>query len=411
GGDAAGPVAFSSYIDARDGTLLVRENLVDYDVDNPEWEVFPHTPPVDYSSSDTRVRWCFAPGPGCEEVVGTPASPLAWDVDPTNRRPSETTLGNNAFAVHNWFSNDPFKVGKELATERPNRDYAYAWTNQWQREKCSPAVFDTQRRNDIDAARANLFAMHNRMHDWSYHLGFTEEAWNLQTNNCDRGGLGNDAERGQSQSGGRAGGAPPGFPSRDNANQSSPPDGVPPVTNMYLWQPIPGGFYAPCVDGDYDMSVIGHEYGHAITGRMIGGPNAGWSGAQAGAMNESHSDLIAMEYLFEYGFKPSGNTPFVTGGYVTGDQEHGIRNYDMSKSPLNYSNLSYDMVGQQVHADGEIWSATSFDLRQAMINRYGVGTPALQRACADGQTPVAQCPGNRRWVQLEFDALLLNASG
>ncbi|MGH3453962.1 MAG: M36 family metallopeptidase, partial [Nocardioidaceae bacterium] len=161
GGDAAGPVAFSSYIDARDGTLLVRENLVDYDVDNPEWEVFPHTPPVDYSSSDTRVRWCFAPGPGCEEVVGTPASPLAWDVDPTNRRPSETTLGNNAFAVHNWFSNDPFKVGKELATERPNRDYAYAWTNQWQREKCSPAVFDTQRRNDIDAARANLFAMHN----------------------------------------------------------------------------------------------------------------------------------------------------------------------------------------------------------------------------------------------------------
>ena len=83
----------------------------------------------------------------------------------------------------------------------------------------------------------------------------------------------------------------------------------------------------------------------------------------------------------------------------------------MSRSPLNYSNLSYDLVGQQVHADGEIWSATSFDVRQALITRYGLGTPALQRSCADGAVPVEQCPGNRRWVQLEFDALLLNASG
>ena len=47
---------------------------------------------------------------------------------------------------------------------------------------------------------------------------------------------------------------------------------------MYLWQPIAGAFYAPCVDGDFDMSVIGHEYTHAITNRMIGGPNAGLSG-------------------------------------------------------------------------------------------------------------------------------------
>ena len=45
---------------------------------------------------------------------------------------------------------------------------------------------------------------------------------------------------------------------------------------MYLWQPIAAAFYAPCVDGDYDMSVIGHEYRHAITNRMVSGPNAGF---------------------------------------------------------------------------------------------------------------------------------------
>jgi hypothetical protein len=128
-------------------------------------------------------------------------------------------------------------------------------------------------------------------------------------------------------------------------------------------------------------------------------------------MNESSSDLFSMEYLFEYGFKPRGDTFFVTGGYVTGNTKVGIRDYDFSKSPLNYSNVAFDLVGQEVHADGEIWNAIGVELRQAMIARYGVGTPALQRSCADGATPVAQCPGNRRWIQLMFDALLLNASG
>jgi extracellular elastinolytic metalloproteinase len=96
---------------------------------------------------------------------------------------------------------------------------------------------------------------------------------------------------------------------------------------------------------------------------------------------------------------------------VTGDPRAGIRNYDMSKSPLNYSDLGYDLVGTQVHADGEIWSATQFDIRDAFIERYGQGSTSLQRRCAEGQVPVTQCPGNRRWAQLAFDALLLMASG
>ena len=104
---------------------------------------------------------------------------------------------------------------------------------------------------------------------------------------------------------------------------------------MYLWQPIAGSFYAPCVDGDYDMTVIGHEYTHAITNRMIAGPNAGLSSPQG--MSESWSDLLAMEYLFEYGYAPPGTRAFTIGAYVTGDPVAGIRNYNMSRSPLNYS--------------------------------------------------------------------------
>jgi extracellular elastinolytic metalloproteinase len=406
-GDAAEPVGLSTFVDARDGTILVREDIVDYATDDPEWEVFPLSPPVDYSSTDTRVRWCFTPLVGCDEVVGTPASPRAWDVPTSNQRQSsQTTDGNNSFAVHNWFSNDPFSVGTELASLRPQRDYAYAWDNQWLEDQCAPTTFESPQRNDIDAARANLFAMHNRMHDWSYHLGFTEATWNMQDNNFQLAPKQGDPEQGNAQAGGVSGG-PPNFAARDNANQITPRDGRPPITNMYLWQPIAGAFYAPCVDGDFDMTVIGHEYTHAITNRMIAGPNDGLSSPQG--MSESWSDLLAMEYLSEHGYAPPGQQAYTIGQYVTSDPVAGIRNYNMSASPLNYSSVDYDFVGLQVHASGEVWSATNFDIRAAMIDRYGAGTPALQKSCANGATPVTSCPGNRRWAQLVFDSFLLMA--
>ncbi|GAA3136953.1 M36 family metallopeptidase [Streptosporangium carneum] len=410
GGEAA---AYTTHVDAVSGEILTRENLVDHDFeaedlqpDNPRWKGFPANPPADYSSADTRALWCLKPGPGCGQApVGDPATGKAWDVDHTTDTPTGTSLGNAAKTFENRASGDPYTVGTRSNVLTPSREYAYPWTNKWYTAKCDPAAFDQPGEADLEAAIANLHVMHNRMHDWSYRLGFTETAWNMQNDNGARGGLGGDPEQGNAQAGARD------LTVRDNANQITGPDGVAPITNMYLWQPIAGSFYAPCVDGDYDMSVIGHEYTHAISGRMVGGPDAGWNGAQAGAMNESTSDLFAMEYLFENGFRPAGDTPYVTGGYVTGDKKAGIRNYDMSTSPLNYSDIAYDLVGQQVHADGEIWTATQYDVRKAFIDKYGKGTAAQQRACAEGRTPLERCPGNRRWAQVSFDALLLMASG
>ena len=399
------PIAYTTYVDARDGGVLVRENLVDSDSDNPEWEVFENTPSFDYSSADTRRHWCFGPALGCDEVIGTSASP-AWDLDATTGMSTQTTRGNNNIAVHNWFSNVAATVGTETATAKPDRDYTYAWTNQWFNDKCNPDAFTSPQRADIDAARANLFAMHSRMHDWAYHLGFTEATWNMQADNLGRGGLGGDFEQGNAQAGGVSGG-PPGNAARDNANQITPREGLAPITNMYMWQPIAGSFYAPCVDGDYDMSVIGHEYTHAITNRMIAGPNSGLSSPQG--MSESWSDLMAMEYLNENSYAPPGQRAYTIGQYVTSDPVAGIRNYNMSNSPLNYSSVDYDFVGLQVHSSGEVWSATNFDIRQAMIKRYGEGDALLQKSCAMGQTPVTSCPGNRRWVQLVFDSFLLLA--
>lgn len=393
------PAAFTTYVDGIDGTVLIREDLVDFDSDNPSWAVFPAAPRPGNPAPDNRERWCADAAPDCDSAYRDPASGQAWDIDLTTGEPTFTTSGNSAATVRAWGGGTP----SIPATTSPDRTYEYAFTDQWHAARCNPEVFTSAQRNDDDAAMANLFAMHNRMHDWSYHLGFTEATWNLQAVNLTPEGLGGDAEQGRAQQGAISG-------NRNNANQGTPRDGLPPTTNMYLWQPVAGGPYPPCVDGDYDMTVIGHEYTHAITNRMIAGPNSGIGGHQGGSMGESWSDLLAAEYLFQNGLRAPGETPFVTGGYVTGNLVSGIRNYDLSRSPLNYSDVGYNTGGPAVHADGEIWGATNHRIRSAFVKRYGLGTPQIQLDCAQGRRDADECPGNRRWSQLVFDSFLLQAA-
>ena len=130
------------------------------------------------------------------------------------------------------------------------------------------------------------------MHDYSYYLGFTEENYNLQLDNGGRGGVGGDPEIGNAQAGALTG-ASPTYLGRDNANQITLQDGTPGITNQYLFQPIAGAFYAPCTDGGLDMGIVGHEYTHAISNRMVAGPDEGLTSEQGGAMGESWGDLVA----------------------------------------------------------------------------------------------------------------------
>ncbi|HVM34063.1 MAG TPA: M36 family metallopeptidase [Actinomycetota bacterium] len=408
------PEAWVHFVDAHTGRTLRRESRIQFEKEPepPLWSVYPNTPPLRYSDKGKRVVWCWVPAPGCERGVKNKGAFGRWDEIPGAGASTFTTSGNAARTTQSWVS--PLTPGEQYQPPSPTREYAFEFTNQWFESGCSPAAFATPQRVDVDAATANLFAMHNRMHDWAYHLGFAEGAYNMQVVNrpeAQEAGEGNDPEVGNSQAGALTGTGTP-LVGRDNANQITPQDGVPPVTNMYLWQPIAAAFYPPCVDGDFDMSVIGHEYTHAISNRMVAGPDSGLSGAQAGAMGESWSDLVAVEYLSEYDFAPVANeNPFAVGPYVTGDRTSAIRNYAMNRSPLNYSNVAYDFVGAQVHADGEIWSAINFDIRSAFNRRYDQKFPstdrALQQRCADGRVGAAKCPGNRRWMQIVFDAFLL----
>ena len=407
----------------------------------PRWKYFLANPPLNFdpaTTTDNRRVGCWVDTVGGNPVAGcqNPPSPLnnlaargPWDYDFRANAPTFTTRGNAANTAEAWTS--PLTPGAfQQRPVSPERDYSQPFQDAWNNTQCSPAAFTpANNNNDILPAVTSLFANHNRMHDWSYFLGFTELNYNLQDSNfgnraegaAPSGGEG-DPEIGNAQAGALTGGFPT-FRGRDNANQITLQDGIPGITNQYLFQPLPGAFYAPCVDGDYDMSVIGHEYTHAISNRMVGGPDAGLTSAQGGAMGESWSDQVAVEYQLEHGYS-TGTDPAVVGPYATGNTVTGIRNFAMNKSPLQFGDLGYDVTGNQVHADGEAWSAVNWDIRQALITKYNgsfpAGNAALQRRCGQGNLsntapqpplPPDQCPGNRRWVQTMFDAFLLQPPG
>lgn len=46
--------------------------------------------------------------------------------------------------------------------------------------------------SNLDAVRTNAFYVINSIHDIAYRYGFTESAFNFQTNNFKKGGLGED---------------------------------------------------------------------------------------------------------------------------------------------------------------------------------------------------------------------------
>lgn len=386
---------------------------------DPSWRFFTANPTLASTKvgtvPDNSVIGCWTgKAEGCNAPNGPFANSAANDGpwDAFNGVPSFSTLGNNASTREAWLS--PLTPGGlAQAPVSPTRAYTQEFKDTWNESGCDPSEL-VPGGNDIDPTVTDLFVSHNRMHDYSYYLGFTEDNYNLQLNNRGHGGKGGDQEVGNAQAGAVSGGSPS-YLGRDNANQITLNDGIPGITNQYLFQPIAGAFYSPCADGALDMSIVGHEYTHAISNRMIGGPDDGISSEQGGAMGESWGDLNAAEHMFGNDYS-TGASPWAVGPYATGNGTTGIRDYAIDDNPLNYSDYGFDTTGPEVHADGEIWNGTQWEVRQALVEKWNSQFPyddkQLQKDCtiargAQSPLPASHCPGNRRWIQLVFDAFLL----
>ena len=120
--------------------------------------------------------------------------------------------------------------------------------------------------------------------------------------------------------------------------------------------------------------------------------------------------------MFEHGYS-NGANPWAVGPYATGNKTTGIRDYAIDANPLNYGDYGFDSTGVEVHADGEIWNGTMWEVRKALVAKYERRLPLrpTRRSTSAAPrpprrarpTPPRQCPGNRRWLQLVFDAFLL----
>jgi hypothetical protein len=180
----------------------------------------------------------------------------------------------------------------------------------------------------------------------------------------------------------------------DNANMSTLPAGQGATMQMYLATTI-GGYKQRDVDYDFDPLTIWHEYTHGLSNRLI--TDAGGYGAldaqQSGAMGEGWSDWYALDAAVDppAGY-PISDGPIIDDTGAAGDVNlgaytdpvPGMTRTESIDCPVGssgawcagtadaghsggYTYADYGkVIGQpEVHADGEIWAQTLWDLRGA----------------------------------------------
>jgi hypothetical protein len=110
-------------------------------------------------------------------------------------------------------------------------------------------------------------------------------------------------------------------------------------------------------DAALDSDVVWHEYGHGLTWRMIGR----MSGPLAGAIGEGMSDVLSVVV----------NDDPVVGEYSASDPA-GIRSHSYEGYPGTYR----EIVGTEVHQDGELYGAIGWDLwkqyKKARLGEDGI---------------------------------------
>ena len=177
----------------------------------------------------------------------------------------------------------------------------------------------------------------------------------------------------------------------NNANMFTPPDGSPPLMQMYLWRsPFRN------ISSGSDAAILYHEYTHGLSNRLVIDADGygALNSAQAGAMGEAWSDWYAQDFIV-------GQFPALDTG-AAGEVDMGAYTELPVARKLRYSPLDCPVVGAdpvacpgrpalglrrlhlrrlradrrrraEVHDDGEIWAQTLWDLRDRGRVREGSG--------------------------------------
>ncbi|MEP6814946.1 MAG: M36 family metallopeptidase, partial [Marmoricola sp.] len=236
----------------------------------------------------------------------------------------------------------------------------------------------TNRKQDA----VQVFYYVNRFHDHlrAGPIGFTRAAGNFEA-------VDDDAVQAQPDDGADTAGGHPDSGHVDNANMATPADGIAPVMQMFLFHDPadPSDPFLQSNGGD-EADIVYHEYTHGLSNRLVvdAAGNSTLGNIQAGSMGEAWSDWYAMDFLNNLGFQKDTAAPgeVRVGDYVSVGQD-AIRTQPLdcpvgstsAKCPgtpgAGSGGYTYGDFGQiigrpEVHADGEIWGETLWDLRSAL---------------------------------------------
>lgn len=428
--------AYYVVVDAADGTLLWRKNIVEH-------QAVPATYNV-YGNQNSPMRTADSPSPftpGCLAPTGCAQPPAV-------ARTTFTLIGNDAPYTFNnlgWIPDaglpvrvpaDPNITDGNNVETGIDRDGTQGVDNNGWAFGNPTRVFDfsynpgpglpppgeeplpTTQTYPPSAfqqgAVTHGFYLVNRWHDEMYRFGFTEQAGNFQHFNFGRGGSENDRISFEIQDGSGTNGA----------NFATPADGGRPRMQMFIWTgPTPDR------DGALDSQVVVHEITHGLSNRLIGNA-VGLNSNMSRGMGEGWSDFYALALMSEPTDDRLGT--YTVGGYISyliapgyeSNYYYGIRRFPVAvwasrgpnglpHNPLTFRYMNADcntqigssttnpnsayprgLIGtticDQVHNLGEIWAVTLWEVRDQLIQRYGAAE------------------GNRRMLQYLTDAMKLS---
>ena len=320
--------------------------------------------------------------------------------------------GSNGASLSELIRNDGtgnFNYGFTPFTNTTNSPCSAAYPCSWNSHYPDGAFsWDVNRKQN----GTQVYFFINTFHDHllAAPIGFTEAAGNFQLVNSTGQGEAGDPVLAEANDGAntqRIGGVLTGMPDAnhiDNANFNTPPDGFLPRTQMYLfnWPFAPDAFRQ--VNGGDEASVVFHEYTHGLSNRLVvdADGNSTLGNIQAGSMGEAWSDWYAEDFLVNQGFVTDtpGIADVLEGDYVSGgddlirteplDCKVGSSDTACDGDPrgtagtggYTYGDFGKIIGRPEVHADGEIWSQTLWDLRDALGSTTveGIVTRAMELA-------------------------------
>ncbi|MGX6604280.1 M36 family metallopeptidase [Micromonosporaceae bacterium Da 78-11] len=344
---------------------------------------------VDAASGDVLYRSSTQDadrGPAFPNYPGAPKGGRQVPVNLTKWLPNDSPrLAGNVAHVFSDVNDDDVANPTEEVGPTATRRFDYPFTQFDVGGRCSTTYqcsWDPKTPNSWQVNRAqNAVQMYYFLGTFHDHLnaapiGFTRSAGNFEA-------VDGDAVQGQSDDGANTANGLPDARHVDNANMNTPPDGIAPTMQMYLFRP--DDLFLAGNSGD-ESDIVYHEYTHGLSNRLVVDANglSTLGDVQAGSMGEAWSDWYAMDYLVDAGLEKDTATvgDVLVGKYVTAGETIRTEPLDCpvgstaalcagtpAAGPGGYTYGDFGRIyagGPEVHADGEIWAQTLWDLRTAI---------------------------------------------